>query len=99
MSKKMGRPKLPKGAAKGFQMGIRFDQSDKKLIDAATEGMAQSKSDWARDMIRLMAAPSSKCHYSVEELDEKTVVFKIKKKEGGRLYPIIGNGTLLALQR
>lgn len=46
--KKVGRPKLPKGAAKGKIVAMRFDAEELKRIDAAAKADKKSRSDWMR---------------------------------------------------
>ena len=46
--KKVGRPKLPKGEAKGKFVGLRFDPEYLKRIDAAAKASKQSRSEWIR---------------------------------------------------
>jgi len=47
--KKVGRPKLPKGEAKGKIVAMRFDQEDLKRI---ARELGQSKSDVYRELQR-----------------------------------------------
>lgn len=99
MKKKMGRPKLPRGQSKDVQIGVRLNSHDDKAIkkEIADSGTQQTKAEWIRDAARLVAAESVVCdEYSVEELDEKTVAFKIRMKNG---QPIKGTGRIMALQR
>jgi predicted HicB family RNase H-like nuclease len=49
--KKVGRPKLPKGAAKGKFVGLRFEPEYLKRIDAAAKAGKQSRSDWIRSIL------------------------------------------------
>jgi uncharacterized protein (DUF1778 family) len=46
--KKPGRPKLPKGAAKGKIVAMRFDAEELKRLDAAAKASKQTRSDWMR---------------------------------------------------
>jgi len=46
--KKVGRPKLPKGEAKGKFVGLRFDSDYLKRIDAAAKAGKKSRSEWIR---------------------------------------------------
>ena len=46
--KKVGRPKLPKGEAKGKFVGVPFDPEYLKRIDAAAKASKQSRSEWIR---------------------------------------------------
>ena len=46
--KKIGRPKLPKGQAKGRIVPIRFNASDIKRVEAAAKVSKQSVSEWVR---------------------------------------------------
>jgi hypothetical protein len=49
--KKIGRPKLPKGEAKGRIVPIRFNAQDLKRIESAAKGSQQTVSEWIRDTI------------------------------------------------
>jgi predicted HicB family RNase H-like nuclease len=46
--KKAGRPKLPKGQAKGRIVPVRFSAEDLKRIAAAAKASKQSVSEWIR---------------------------------------------------
>ena len=50
-SKKVGRPKLPKGEAKGKIVAMRFDAEDLKRIDAAAKATKKSRSEWMRNTL------------------------------------------------
>ena len=63
----------------------------------AESGGRQTKSQFVRDAARLVAATSVWCKaFSVEELDGKTVTFKIRLKDGSYVE---GGGKLMALMR
>ena len=49
--KKVGRPKLPKGEAKGKIVAMRFDSEYLKRIDAAAKARKQTRSDWMRGIL------------------------------------------------
>jgi uncharacterized protein (DUF1778 family) len=49
--KKVGRPKLPKGEAKGKIVAMRFDSEDLKRIDAAAKTQRKSRSEWMRNTL------------------------------------------------
>ena len=44
----MGRPKLPKGEAKGVLIGARFSPDEAKKVHAAVRREKQVKSEWVR---------------------------------------------------
>jgi hypothetical protein len=46
--KKMGRPKLPKGEAKGRMVPIRFNDGDLKRIESAAKKSQKTVSEWIR---------------------------------------------------
>jgi hypothetical protein len=46
--KKIGRPKLPKGEAKGRIVPIRFNPADLKRIESAARARQQTVSEWIR---------------------------------------------------
>jgi predicted HicB family RNase H-like nuclease len=48
---KMGRPKLPKGEAKGRIVPVRFRVEDLKLMEQAAKASKQSLSEWIRSTI------------------------------------------------
>ena len=50
-AKKVGRPKLPKGEAKGRIVPIRFRHEDLKAIEAAARAADQTVSEWVRSTI------------------------------------------------
>ncbi len=49
--KKVGRPKLPKGEAKGRIVPVRFSAEDLKQISAAAKASGQTLSDWIRSAL------------------------------------------------
>jgi hypothetical protein len=49
--KKMGRPKLPKGEAKGRVVPVRFNASDLKRIEAAAKASQKTVSEWIRGIL------------------------------------------------
>jgi len=51
MSTKMGRPKLPKGQAKGVLIGARFSPPEAKIVAAAARRSKQVKSEWVRQSL------------------------------------------------
>ena len=48
---KMGRPKLPKGAAKGRIVPVRFTADDLKAIALRAKTADQNVSEWIRSTI------------------------------------------------
>ena len=49
--KKIGRPKLPKGEAKGRIVPVRFNAQDIKRIDAAARANNLTVSEWIRGLV------------------------------------------------
>jgi hypothetical protein len=49
--KKMGRPKLPKGEAKGKIVALRFSADDVKRVTAAARSKSQTVSEWIRSTL------------------------------------------------
>jgi hypothetical protein len=49
--KKIGRPKLPKGEAKGRIVPIRFNASDIKRVEAAARASRKTVSEWIRSTL------------------------------------------------
>ena len=50
-AKKVGRPKLPKGAAKGRIVPVRFTGDDLKAMAARAKASKQNISEWIRSKI------------------------------------------------
>ncbi len=50
-AKKMGRPKLPKGEAKGRIVPVRFTAEDLKTMAMAAKANKQTISEWIRSTI------------------------------------------------
>jgi len=51
--KKIGRPKLPKGEAKGRIVPIRFNAADIKRIESVAKANKKTVSDWIRSAITI----------------------------------------------
>lgn len=49
--KKVGRPKLPKGEAKGKIVALRFSADDVKRVSAAAKAKKLSVSEWIRSTL------------------------------------------------
>jgi len=49
--KKVGRPKLPKGAAKGKAVQVRFTADDFKKVTGAAKVRKQTVSEWIRSTL------------------------------------------------
>ena len=50
-AKKVGRPKLPKGEAKGRIVPVRFTAADLKAMEAAARASEQTLSEWIRNTV------------------------------------------------
>jgi predicted HicB family RNase H-like nuclease len=50
--KKVGRPKLPKGEAKGKIVPVRFGPDDLKKVTAAAKASKQNLSEWIRGTLK-----------------------------------------------
>lgn len=50
-AKKMGRPNLPKGEAKGRVVVVRFKHDDLKRIEVAAKANNKTVSEWIRDTV------------------------------------------------
>lgn len=57
-AKKLGRPKLAKGEAKGVLIGARFTPDESRDVHAAVKRSGRVKSDWIRNVL-LTAARSA----------------------------------------
>ena len=49
--KKVGRPKLPKGEAKGKLVAMRFNADDLKRVEAAARANNKTVSEWMRSTL------------------------------------------------
>ena len=49
--KKVGRPKLPKGEAKGKILAMRFSAEELKRVEAAAKASNQNVSQWMRSTL------------------------------------------------
>lgn len=49
--RKPGRPKLPKGTAKGSIVPVRFSPEDRKRVEAAAKASGQTVSEWVRSTL------------------------------------------------
>ena len=49
--KKIGRPKLPKGQAKGRIVPVRFNAEDLKRIESAAKASQKTVSEWIRGAV------------------------------------------------
>jgi len=50
-ARKVGRPKLPKGEAKGRIVPVRFTRNDLKVMEAAARARNQTVSEWIRSTV------------------------------------------------
>jgi predicted HicB family RNase H-like nuclease len=50
-TKKVGRPKLPKGQAKGTIVPVRFSAEDRKRVEAAAKAKKKTLSEWIRSTL------------------------------------------------
>ena len=57
--KKVGRPKLPKGEAKGSTVQVRFTADDTRAIEAAARAKNQTVSQWVRSTIHSVIQPEA----------------------------------------
>lgn len=56
MKPKMGRPKLPRGEAKGVLFAVRVAKGEAERIQTAIKRSGLSKPDWARNALLSAAA-------------------------------------------
>lgn len=49
--RKPGRPKLPKGEAKGSIVPVRFSPEDRKRVERAARASGQTVSEWIRSTL------------------------------------------------
>lgn len=55
-AKKPGRPKLPKGRAKGKIVPVRFAPGDIRAVEAAARANKQTVSGWIRSTLNAVLA-------------------------------------------
>lgn len=55
---KLGRPRLPKGKARGVLIGARFSADEAKTVDSAAKRASKGRSEWVRTTL-LDAAKTS----------------------------------------
>ena len=55
--RKVGRPKLPRGEAKGRIVPVRFKAEDLKAMEAAAKASNQTVSEWVRSTIHATLQP------------------------------------------
>jgi len=55
-SRKVGRPKLPKGEAKGRIVPVRFANGDWKAIETIAKANGQTVSEWIRSTLNAAMA-------------------------------------------
>jgi hypothetical protein len=80
MSKQMGRPPLPKGQAKGIQIGVRLAPKDAKKIREAILASGENQAEWARRALCNAARPIwvlSK-NWTADDLHRKSVEFDFR---------------------
>lgn len=65
-SRKVGRPKLPKGEAKGRIVPVRFTTDDMKAIEAAAKAKKQTVSEWVRSTVLQLQKTLEYKGYSIE---------------------------------
>lgn len=53
----MGRPKLPKGTAKGVLFAVKLAANEAEKINQAIERSGLAKPDWARNVLLAAAKP------------------------------------------
>jgi methyl coenzyme M reductase subunit D len=49
--RKVGRPSLPKGVAKGGVLGLRLTHDERRKIAAKAKASGQTVSEWARSIL------------------------------------------------
>jgi hypothetical protein len=54
--RKVGRPKLPKGEAKGRIVPVRFNADDLRAIEAAAKAKKLTLSEWIRSTLNAAIA-------------------------------------------
>ena len=93
MSKKLGRPKLPKGESKSTQIGVRLNATQGNAIGSKAVAAGLSKGEWIRD-----AAVEKTCDvefwvtskWKEDDLDKATLEFRLPISTGGFSPPTKG---------
>lgn len=62
MAKKMGRPKLPKGKGRTYQVGIRFTEQEMRAVKRAARRFKVSPTKWIRAALLFKAQQVEKYH-------------------------------------
>jgi hypothetical protein len=95
---KIGRPKLPKGEAKGKIVPVRFALDDLKTMTQAAKAHKQTLSEWVRIALRLEAKERYK-GYLIELSTRKsqqggfeTFGWVTKQKNGAKSIPVVSPG-------
>jgi hypothetical protein len=57
MKKKMGRPKLPRGTAKGVLFAVKIAANEAEKIQTAIKRSGLKKPEWARNALLSAATP------------------------------------------
>jgi hypothetical protein len=103
-NRKVGRPKLPKGAAKGRTIQVRLTADDLKSVTVAAKANKQILSDWIRNTLRNQIMET----WNVTRRDGKIVTFTYQEVgrdravmtaqvEDGNLYRLDKSGLELPL--
>jgi hypothetical protein len=92
MSKKMGRPKTPKGEAKTVLLGAFVNPPEAEVINRAIAESGQSKSEWIRSALKTAARPVWVIckKWSASDLHGKSVDVNLQTKDGGGVIRGIG---------
>ena len=71
--KKIGRPKLPKGDAKGRIVPIRFNAADIKRIEAAAKASHKTVSEWVRGTLTATLEAGSEYGFQIRTLPGRSM--------------------------
>jgi hypothetical protein len=69
---KMGRPKLPKGEAKGRIVPVRFRRDDLKAIEAAARASRKTISEWVRGTVMATGTFNAHCPHCDRDVTAST---------------------------
>ncbi|MFY9741119.1 MAG: hypothetical protein WA252_07110 [Candidatus Sulfotelmatobacter sp.] len=69
---KIGRPKLPKGEAKGRVIQVRFTAPDTKAIEAAAKASKQTVSEWVRGTVMATGTFNAHCPHCEKDVTAST---------------------------
>ncbi len=71
-TKKLGRPKLPKGEAKGKIVPIRFRRDDLRAVEGAARASKKTISEWVRGAVMATGTFNARCPHCQRDVTAST---------------------------